>query len=137
MAARNFAEAGPGTVTQPIGAKGGQLFDFGEIVMVDTGGFAVPGATAVSQLPGGVCAEKIDTTGAADGALTVKITYKGDYVEVDNSAGADAVLATDYNKPVYTLDRNAVSRLSAGKSKFGIFKGFSASGRVRVLVDPT
>lgn len=137
MSARNFAEAGPGTVTQPIGAKGSNTFNFGEIVMVDSGGYAVPGSTATGQLPGGVCAEKIDTTGAADGELSVKITYKGDYVEVDNSTGADALLETDYNKPVYTLDRNAVSRLSAGKSKFGIFKGFSASGRVRVLVDPT
>ena len=75
--------------------------------MVDTGGFAVPGATAVSPVPGGVCAEKIDYDGAADGALTVKITPKGDYVEVDNRP-APMPSWRPTQQAVYTLDRNAV-----------------------------
>lgn len=134
MATRNYAKAGD-TIVKGFLAKSGLTFAPGEIVMMRSG-YAVRGSTAVGDTPAGVCETKLDTTGAADGDLKVGAEYGGYYVEVDNSTGADAVLATDDNQPVYTLDANAVSRLSAGKSKLGLFKGFSASGRVRVFIQP-
>lgn len=134
MSIRNPGEAG-NTITQPFPAAV-QLFRVGEIVMIDSSGYATPGATATGQLPGGVVATPCDNSGGSAGDLSVNVTYGGYFVEVDNGSGADAVLATDRNAPVYTLDRNAVSRVSSGKSKLGIFKGFSPSGRVRVLVSP-
>jgi hypothetical protein len=136
MSTRNFQEAGE-TNVQRFPAKGSvTVFAFGEIIMLDATGFGVRGSTAVGQLPAGVCKRQLSTVGAADGDLNVEAVYGGDYVEVDNSTGLDAVLLTDRNQPVYTLDANAVSRLSAGKSKLGVFKGFSANGRVRVQILP-
>lgn len=135
MAVRNYQRAGD-TIVKRAPAKGSVTFAMGEILMINTSGYVVRGTTATGLLPFGVCANPLDTTGASDGDLKVQGEYGGYYVEVDNSTGADAVLATDENLPVYTLDANAVSRLSAGKSKLGIFKGFSASGRVRVLIAP-
>ena len=123
------------TVTDPVPAAV-QIFATGEIIMIDASGYATPGSTATGQLPGGLCDTPLDASASSAGDLKVNVVSQGDWVEVDNSTGADAVLATDYNAPVYTLDRNAVSRLSAGKSKLGIFKGFSANGRVRVQIRP-
>jgi hypothetical protein len=134
MATRNFQQAGE-TVTKRWPAKGSVSFNPGEIIMMRSG-YAIRGATATGDTPAGVCTDRLDTAGATDGQLTVNAVYGGYYVEVDNSTGADAVLATDENQPVYTLNENAVSRLSAGKSKLGLFKGFSADGRVRVFIQP-
>ncbi len=136
MSTRNYQRAGD-VIRKPIVAKGGVTFASGEILMLDSSGYIVRGVTATGQTPAGVCALAQSTVGAADGELTVQADYGGDYVEVDNSTGSDAVLITDFNQPVYTLDANAVSRLSSGKSKLGLFKGFSASGRVRVQILPT
>lgn len=135
MATRNYQRAGQ-TIVERFPAKASVNFAVGEIIMLDSSGYAVQGSTATGQKPAGVCARYINTTGAQDGDLPVEAEYGGYYVEVDNSTGSDAVLATDTNKPVYTLDANAVSRISTGKSLFGVFKGFSASGRVRVYVCP-
>lgn len=134
MGTRNFTRAGD-NITQALAAKGSMVFSPGEIIMMRSG-VAVRGSTATGDTPAGVCEGKLDTTGASDGDLKVNVVYGGYYVEVDNGTGADAVLSTDYNQPVYTLDANAVSRVSTGKSKFGIFKGFSPEGRVRVYVMP-
>lgn len=136
MATRNYQKAGQ-TIVMSFPAKGSvTMFAFGEILMLDSSGYVVRGTTATGQTPAGVCPAPLSTVGAADGDLSVEAEYGGYYVEVDNSTGADAVLLTDINQPVYTLDANAVSRLSAGKSKLGVFKGFSASGRVRVQILP-
>ena len=132
MAVRNFMSEGQ-TVTDPVPAAV-QTFATGEIVMIDASGYATPGATATGQLPGGVCEQPLDASGTSAGDLKVNVISQGDWIEVDNSTGADAVLSTDYNAPVYTLDRNAVSRLSAGKSKLGISKGLTLAGRVRVQI---
>ena len=134
MAQRNYFSEG-NTVVDPVSAAV-DTFATGEIVMINSSGYAAHGATATGQLPGGICTESLDASAASAGELSVKVISQGDWIEVDNSTGADAVLITDYNAPVYTLDRNAVSRLSAGKSKLGIFKGFSANGRVRVQIRP-
>ena len=135
MAVRNYQRAGD-TIVKRAPAKGSVTFAMGEILMFNASGYVIRGTATTGLIPFGVCANPLDTTGASDGDLQVQAEYGGYYVEVDNSTGADAVLATDQNLPVYVLDANAVSRLSAGKSKLGIFKGFSASGRVRVLIAP-
>jgi hypothetical protein len=135
MATRNYGRAGT-TYVNPIACKGGPKYSPGEIIMIGADGYAKQGVAEDGDLPGGVCERYLDTTGASDGQFSLSVEYGGDYVEVDNSTGADAVLITDYNAPVYTLDVNSVSRLSSGKSKLGIFKGFNASGRVRVQVLP-
>lgn len=135
MAVRNYQRAG-NTIVKRAPAKGSVAFAMGEILMINISGYVIRGTATTGLLPFGVCANPLDTTGAADGDLQVQGEYGGYYVEVDNSTGADAILATDQNLPVYTLDANSVSRLSAGKSKLGIFKGFSASGRVRVYIEP-
>lgn len=123
------------TVTDPVSADA-QTFAIGEIAMINASGYATPGATATGQLPGGLVDTTLDASASNAGDLKVNLVSQGDWVEVDNSSGADAVLITDYNAPVYTLDRNSVSRVSSGKSKLGIFKGFSANGRVRVQIRP-
>ena len=134
MAVRNFMSEGQ-TVADSVAADA-QAFLTGEIAMINSSGYATPGATATGQLPGGIVDTPLDASAAAAGDLKVVLSSQGDWHEVDNSTGADAVLVTDYNAPVYTLDRNAVSRLSAGKSKLGICKGITPTGRVRVQIRP-
>ena len=136
MATNNYNSAGV-TNVRPVPMKAGVSFKRGEIVEIDSSGYAVPGAAAADHRPSGVAFKDASNVGGANGENTVDVEFGGDWIAVLNSSGADAVLITDQDAPVYTYDANSVSRLSAGKSKLGIFKGFGAGGAVRVYINPS
>ena len=102
--------------------------------MVDTGGSPFPARPRCPSFRQRLRRKRHDRRSRWR-ALTVKITYKGDYVE-GRQLGRRRCPSwrPTSTSPSTRWITNAVSPVGS-RAKFGIFKGFSASGRVRVLVD--
>ncbi|MDT8428498.1 MAG: hypothetical protein RQ757_07000 [Pseudomonadales bacterium] len=108
----------------------------GVIVALNAGGFAQPGATATGLRAVGAAVREIDNTDGADGAQIVEVD-RGIF-RFNNSAGADAIAATDIGKQCYIVDDTTVA-LTDGtgtRSSAGVIDGVDDDG-VWVSIDPS
>jgi len=106
-------------------AAADKKFYAGAIVARDAAGRATPGATAADILGMGRCAETVDNTGGAAGAVSVKIE-KGIF-HFANSA-ADPVVVADIGNNCYIEDDQTVSHTDTNQSVAGVVFDVDAQG---------
>jgi len=101
------------SATQTSGQKGSTTIYQGGIVMLDSSGYARPGATATGMIGAGVALsngglDRWANTGA-DGASDVNYD-EGIFGPFINSGGGDALAAGDEGKPCYIVDDQTVAK---------------------------
>jgi hypothetical protein len=99
----------------------------GGVVMADSTGYGIAGATATSQTVLGIATADTDNTGGSSGALSVDVLVGEFYL---NNSGSDAVDQTRFGLPVYLVDDNTVSKTNgtSTESQAGIMTGFDSNG---------
>lgn len=80
----------------------------GALVVKDSSGYALNGATATGLITLGVARETIDNTGGASGAKNIRIDV-GEY-EFENSAAGDAIALADIGADAYIVDNQTVAK---------------------------
>jgi hypothetical protein len=98
-----------------IGQKGSTTIYQGGLVMMDSGGFGVPGAATAGLIALGVAKDNAGldrwTSGSTDGATHVEYE-EGDAYAFDNSGGGDVIAEDDRGKPCYVVDDQTVALTS-------------------------
>lgn len=110
--------------------KGATTIYQGGIVMLDSSGYARPGATATDMIAVGRALDNIglstwDNSAGSDGDLQVK--YEEGIFLWDNSGGGDALAAGDEGKVCFIVDDQTVAKTSNGGTR-------SPAGRVHSVV---
>ncbi len=100
----------------------------GSIVMVNAGGYAVPGATATGQFVAGVAAQGVVNSGA-NGALFVEVD-EGDF-EVTSGTAGDAITVANYGDGLFIIDDDTLGATNGGatRSAGGTCIGMSINGK--------
>ncbi len=100
----------------------------GALVVANATGFAAPGSVATTLTYLGRAEEKVDNTGGADGAKTIKVRRKKAFKW--KNYGSDALTQADLGKTVYIYDDETVAKTSATdtRSAGGKMVQFEADG---------
>jgi len=106
------------------GLKGSTTFYTGALCVLENG-YAVPGKTGLGLIPLGQIEEKI-VTAAGDGARRAR--FRRGPLHLENSAGGDAIAATDEGKPCYIVDDQTVALTDGNgtRSRAGTIMGLDA-----------
>lgn len=94
----------------------------GALVCVNASGYAVKGATSTTLKAAGVAVQRVDATGAADGALRVEVDRQGAFLFA-NSASTDQITLADLGATAYIVDDQTVAKTNGSASR-------SAAGRI-------
>ncbi len=110
----------------PVGASKKILA--GTIVMLGSGGFAEPGATATGKKCVGVAERTADNSGGADGAVDVAV--KRGCFQFANSASTDEIKRADIGANAYIVDNQTVAKTdgSSARSVAGVIRDVDAQG---------
>lgn len=130
---------GPYNFHLPVDA-GSKIFKGTLVAQLTATGQAVPYSTASSGWVVGVAQHDADNSasGTSDGDKRITVEA-GRMYAFDNGAGGDAFSDTSMiGSPVYGSDDHTVAdnSNSAARKFVGLFMGFNADGKVRVLVCP-
>lgn len=96
-------------------AAAAKKFYAGSLVARDASGNATPGAVATTLLGVGRCAETVDNTSGAAGAVTVPIE-KGIF-RYANSASTDLVTTADLGNNCYIVDDQTVAKTNGSSTR--------------------
>lgn len=88
----------------------------GALVCVNATGFATKGATSTTLKVAGVAQQRVDNTGAADGALRIEVERAGAHL-MANSAAGDLVTLAALGTSVYIVDDQTVALTSGGSTR--------------------
>lgn len=102
----------PGRFSDPV--KGSTKVFLGSLVAL-IAGFAAPASAAAGQVCRGRALATVDNSAGADGDLSVE-TETGVFC-FENSAGGDAVAATEIGKVAYAVDDQTVAKTSNGGAR--------------------
>jgi hypothetical protein len=120
-------------VTFNYPAVGGQVFYVGALVAVDSAtGFATPCRGVATQKVVGVAEFRLNTTGLANGAETIKVR-RGCF-RFSNDAAPNAYAITDIGSQANALDDATVSKAAAALSPAGIVRDIDPSGDVWIEI---
>jgi hypothetical protein len=113
--------------------KGATTIFAGGIVMVDSSGYARPGATATGMIGAGrACTrgglDRYDNSAGADGAI--KVDVEEGIFQYANSAAADQIGQSELGKVCYIVDDQTVAKTDGGgtRSKAGIVRAVDNGG---------
>ena len=109
-----------GVQTEPPVAAGARIYG-GALVAINAAGFAVPGSTATGLIGAGVAEQRADNTGAAAGAIRVRLNRLPHCF--GNSDSADAITLADVGSDCYIVDDQTVAKTNGAGAR-------SRAGRV-------
>jgi hypothetical protein len=123
---RNTPEAIGDLREGAVGAS--TLIYAGAIVMRNAAGFLIRGATATGSIAVGRAEQRVDNSGGAQGAQTVR--YKVGTFRFNNSTAADAITFADIGRACWLVDDDQVARTSGTntRSRAGIVEMVDAQG---------
>jgi hypothetical protein len=102
--------------------KAGVVIFSGALVVMD-GAVAAPARTGLGLRTVGVAVDRVDNTGAADGARTVEVERDMVFC-LANSAGADALTRAEINSVAFIVDDQTVAKTNGAGTR-------SVAGRVQ------
>ena len=109
-----------GVQTEPPVAAGARIYG-GALVAINAAGFAVPGSTATGLIGAGVAEQRADNTGAAAGAIRVRLNRLPHCF--GNGESADAITLADVGSDCYIVDDQTVAKTNGSGTR-------SRAGRV-------
>jgi hypothetical protein len=116
---------------------GAQLIYGGALVMRNSSGYIVKGATATGLVGVGVAQERVDNSGGNAGDKRIKVRSDGAF-RFGNSTSGDLIAIADIGKPCYAVDDQTVAKTdgTGTRSIAGFVKDVDAQG-VWVRFDET
>jgi len=87
----------------------------GSMVAINTGGYAVPGATSTTLKAAGVAEHRADNSAGAAGDIRVRVS-KGVH-QLGNSASTDAIALADIGADCYMVDDQTVAKTSGTSTR--------------------
>lgn len=120
-------------VTFDYPALGNQVFYVGALVAIDTAtNMATPCTGVNTQTVVGVCETRLDMTGQANGAYTVKVR-RGCF-RFSNDAAPNNYGVADIGKPAHALDDATLSKVAAAAAPAGTVRDIDPSGDVWIEI---
>lgn len=123
--------------TAGLKLAGNQVIKRGHHVAINSSGYGVEFTVATTLSSGGIALEDADTTGLADGAVTIQVATQ--VVDQDIGTSSDALTNADIGATCYAIDNHTVGKTSGGstRSVAGLFLGVNPdSGQAMVYVGP-
>ena len=121
---RNTAERAGQDYSGPVAAN--VVIYAGALICLDAAGNMTPGATATTLVAAGRADERVDNTGGAAGALTVR--WRRGLFRWANSAGADEITRAEVGDTAYIVDDQTVAKTDGTSTR-------SAAGIIRDVDD--
>lgn len=114
-----------GVQTEPPVAAGARIYG-GALVAINAAGFAVPGSTATGLIGAGVAEQRADNTGAAAGAIRVRLNRLPHCF--GNSDSADAITLADVGSDCYIVDDQTVAKTNGSGTRSRAGRVFDVDG---------
>lgn len=117
MAIVNYEQYGANTVPSylVVPVKADAVIDQGNLVVLDSTGYAILATEATSLLPVGRAEESKDATGLSSGDLKIKCRLGA--FKFKNSSAGDAIGVTELLKDVYIVNGYTVAKTSASNTR--------------------
>lgn len=117
MAIVNREQYGANTVPTflVVGVKADAVIDQGNLVVLDSTGYAILADEATSLLPVGRAVESKDATGLSSGDLKIKCRLGA--FKFKNSSAGDAIGVTELLKDCYIVDGETVAKTSGSSTR--------------------
>lgn len=96
-------------------AKTNKIFYKGAIVTVGADGYATPGAVATTLKRPARVAETVDTTGIADGVLSVQ--FEHGVFRYNNSTAGDLIAIADVGNDCFIVDDETVAKTNGSSTR--------------------
>jgi len=107
------AHASPTKLVVPV--KADAVIDQGNLVVLDSTGYAIQAIEATGLLSVGRAEQSVDATGLASGALTVECRLGA--MKLKNSTAGDLIGVTELLKDVYIVSGTTVAKTSGGATR--------------------
>lgn len=114
-----------GVQTEPPVAAGARIYG-GALVAINAAGFAVPGSTATGLTGAGVAEQRADNTGAAAGAIRVRLNRLPHCF--GNSTSTDAITLADVGSDCYIVDDQTVAKTNGSGTRSRAGRVFDVDG---------
>ena len=114
-----------GVQTELPVAAGARIYG-GALVAINAAGFAVPGSTATGLIGAGVAEQRADNTGAAAGAIRVRLNRLPHCF--GNSDSADAITLADVGSDCYIVDDQTVAKTNGSGTRSRAGRVFDVDG---------
>ena len=111
-------------IEPPVGANA-RIYA-GALVAINAAGFAVPGSTATGLIGAGVAEQRADNTGAAAGAIRVRLNRLPHCF--GNSDSADAITLADVGSDCYIVDDQTVAKTNGSGTRSRAGRVFDVDG---------
>ena len=98
-----------------VGVKADAVIDQGNLVVLDSTGYAILADEATGLLPVGRAEESDDATGLSSGAKTIRCRLGA--FKFKNSTSSDAIGVTELLKDVYIVDGKTVAKTSGSSTR--------------------
>ena len=117
MAIVNREQYGANTVPSflVVPVKANAVIDQGNLVCLDSTGYAILATEATNLLPVGRAEESVDATGLSSGAITIKCRLGA--FKFKNSSAGDAIGVTELLKDCYIVDGETVAKTNGGATR--------------------
>lgn len=117
MAIVNHEQYGANTVPTYLvfGVKADAVIDQGNLVVLDSTGYAKLATEATGLLPAGRAEQSVDATGLSSGAITIKCRLGA--FKFKNSTSSDLIGVTELLKDCYIVSGEQVAKTSASSTR--------------------